>query len=368
LLPRERVPLDWVRAQDDLGFALWRLGERESGTEKLEEAVATFREVLKALTRERTPLDWARTELGLGLVLWRLGGRESGTTKLEEAVVAYREALKELTRERVPFDWAMAEHSLGTALGDLGKRGSGTAKFEEAIIAYREALKERTRERVPLDWATTQNNLGVAFASLGGPASGTAKLEEAVIAYRLWASSRRERSRRKTGTCCRDNVGRSTARCHCSVGASSLRRGACYQHHQLAIRVMSCIKCASRENTPACCGVGNTAALLVDWNTSRFRKMTVAFTVRATGKCSRCMNQSRMPNLSGVVPFCALTATHLESCASASRVPREIVALYPLPPLDNMCDKVVGYIPYKHQKAFEGGDAPCQEISAENGR
>jgi hypothetical protein len=41
------------------------------------------------------PLDWARTQNNLGLVLWRLGERESGTAKLEEAVAAYRDALKE---------------------------------------------------------------------------------------------------------------------------------------------------------------------------------------------------------------------------------------------------------------------------------
>jgi tetratricopeptide (TPR) repeat protein len=184
LLPRERVPLEWAKAQNNLGFTLWRLGERESGTEKLEEAVATFREALKELTRERVPLDWARTEIGLGLVLWRLGRRENGTAKLEEAAIAYREALKEWTRERVPLDWAMAQDSLGTALADVGRRESGTAKLEEAVAAYREALKERTRERVPLDWATTQNNLGTALDDLGRREIGTAKLEEAVAAYR----------------------------------------------------------------------------------------------------------------------------------------------------------------------------------------
>jgi hypothetical protein len=35
-----------------------------------------------------------------------LGERESETGKLEEAVAAYREALKEWTRERVPLQWA----------------------------------------------------------------------------------------------------------------------------------------------------------------------------------------------------------------------------------------------------------------------
>jgi hypothetical protein len=38
--------------------------------------------------------------------LRRRGERESGTARLEEAVAAYRDALKEYTRERVPLHWA----------------------------------------------------------------------------------------------------------------------------------------------------------------------------------------------------------------------------------------------------------------------
>ena len=92
-----------------------------------------------------------------------LGERESGTARLEEAVAAYRAALEERTRERVPLDWAATQNNLGTALRTLGERESGTARLEEAVAAYRAALEERTRERVPLDWAMTQNNLGNAL-------------------------------------------------------------------------------------------------------------------------------------------------------------------------------------------------------------
>jgi tetratricopeptide (TPR) repeat protein len=95
-----------------------------------------------------------------------LGERESGTARLEEAVVAYRDALKEQTRERVPLDWAMTQNNLGLALSTLGARESGTARLEEAVAAYRDALKEGTRERVPLRWAATQNSLETALRLL----------------------------------------------------------------------------------------------------------------------------------------------------------------------------------------------------------
>ena len=68
------------------------------------------------MTRERVPLDWARTQINLGIALGRLGERESGTARLEEAVAAYRAALEEKTRERVPLDWATTQNNLGLAL------------------------------------------------------------------------------------------------------------------------------------------------------------------------------------------------------------------------------------------------------------
>jgi tetratricopeptide (TPR) repeat protein len=124
------------------------------------------------------------TQNNLGNALSRLGERESGTARLEEAVAAYRDALQEWTRERVPLQWAGTQNNLGNALSSLGERESGMARLAEAVAAFRDALQERTRERVPLDWAMTQNNLGNALSSLGERESGTARLEEAVAAYR----------------------------------------------------------------------------------------------------------------------------------------------------------------------------------------
>ena len=134
----------------NLGNALTRLGEHESGTARLEEAVAAYRAALEEQTRERVPLGWAMTQMNLGVALVMLGERESGTARLEEAVAAFRAALEERTRERVPLDWAMTQMNLGDALEMLGERESGTARLEEAVAAYRAALEEQTRERVPL--------------------------------------------------------------------------------------------------------------------------------------------------------------------------------------------------------------------------
>ena len=167
----------------DLGIALATLGERERGTELLEQAVAAFEAALEESTRERVPLEWAATQMNLGNALLSLGQRESGTERLEQAVAAYEAALEERTRERVPLNWATTQMNLGTALLTLGERESGTERLEQAVAAYEAALEEWTRERVPLEWATTQMNLGTALKTLGERESGTERLEQAVAAY-----------------------------------------------------------------------------------------------------------------------------------------------------------------------------------------
>jgi len=72
-----------------------------------------------------------------------LGERESGTTKLEEAVAAYRDALKERTRERVPLEWAISTGDLGVTSMQLAQRKRDAAMAQTAVIeikAARDAL------------------------------------------------------------------------------------------------------------------------------------------------------------------------------------------------------------------------------------
>jgi hypothetical protein len=78
--------------QNNLGAALMSLGQRESGTAKLEEAVAAYREALTELTRERGPLRWAASlaneGLGLMLLAERRGDLDMATTALDQITTA----------------------------------------------------------------------------------------------------------------------------------------------------------------------------------------------------------------------------------------------------------------------------------------
>jgi tetratricopeptide (TPR) repeat protein len=99
-LTRERVPLQWAMTQNNLGNALSILG----GTAHLEEAVDAYRAALSERTRERVPLDWAMTQNNLGSALSTLGERESGTARLEEAVAAFDAGLT-VTETAWPEEW-----------------------------------------------------------------------------------------------------------------------------------------------------------------------------------------------------------------------------------------------------------------------
>ena len=81
------------------------------------------------------------TQNNLGNALSTLGERESGTARLEQAVEAYRAALEEHTRERVPLDWADDPEQPGQRARSLGERESGHGAPGEAVAAYRAALR-----------------------------------------------------------------------------------------------------------------------------------------------------------------------------------------------------------------------------------
>jgi tetratricopeptide (TPR) repeat protein len=141
---------------------------REEGLNKgvnfsLEVAIAIAN---REVSRARGPDQHGTALNDLGIVLQERGERESGTQRLAEAVAAYRAALTERTRERVPLQWAATQNNLGLALATLGERERGTQRLEEAVAAYRAALTERTRERVPLQWAMTQMNLSLVYRAL----------------------------------------------------------------------------------------------------------------------------------------------------------------------------------------------------------
>ena len=102
--------------------ALKRYGGDRGSNVHLVAAIALRRRVLTLASSDR---ERGAARTNLGSALQTLGQRESGTGRLEEAVAGYRAALEEWARERVPLQWATTQNNLGNALLTLGEREGG---------------------------------------------------------------------------------------------------------------------------------------------------------------------------------------------------------------------------------------------------
>jgi tetratricopeptide (TPR) repeat protein len=67
------------------------MGDERGNNPALVQAIESYRAALLLALRTERPLDWATTQNNLGNALQRLGARESGTARLEEAVAALSE-------------------------------------------------------------------------------------------------------------------------------------------------------------------------------------------------------------------------------------------------------------------------------------
>ena len=145
------------------GDRLVEYGYQKGSNVHLVAAIAVRRATLRLAA---TPDEIGDDQNLLGNALSDLGARESGTARLEEAVAAYRATLEEYTRDRAPLDWAAAQMGLGNALWKLAERGSDTTHANEASAAFRAAIEVRTLAANPQAWAAARNNLGAALYDL----------------------------------------------------------------------------------------------------------------------------------------------------------------------------------------------------------
>lgn len=176
-------PQRWALLQNNIGYAFWRLGTRESGPEKLKQAVAAYEAALKIPLRDEEPHFWATLQNNLANALQVLADRESGNETLERAILAYQAALEVRTRKDAPHAWAMTQNDMGNALWTLGLREDGTAKLKEAAAAFEAALEVRNREDDALSWAETQNNLGNTLQMIGERELDFDAMRRAATAY-----------------------------------------------------------------------------------------------------------------------------------------------------------------------------------------
>jgi hypothetical protein len=95
-----------------------------------------------------------------------LGARESGTARLEEAVAAYRAALEERTRERVPLARAYTRENLANGLALIAERTGDRASMTEAVTAMRDAAEIYRQDNISYKLSIIEPRLAELQAAL----------------------------------------------------------------------------------------------------------------------------------------------------------------------------------------------------------
>ena len=71
------MPLDWAMTQNNLGNALWTLGEREESSEKLEYAIKSFTLALATYQSAQVERDLSSIETAIAKAKQRLAELKS---------------------------------------------------------------------------------------------------------------------------------------------------------------------------------------------------------------------------------------------------------------------------------------------------
>lgn len=194
-LRREDDPLDWAQSLNNLGVALWNLGDQEiSDTAKvyLLKSIDALEMALTVYTKDEYSLDWAIVQNNISNSYKSLGeicDQASNKTYLLKAVEVAEAALTVGTRETSPDTWAISQNNLGNALQRLGEMEPGEvgkAYLMRAIQAYEATFEVYTGKSRANDWAGSQNNLAIVYVSLANKADGDeakANMRRGIAAY-----------------------------------------------------------------------------------------------------------------------------------------------------------------------------------------
>ena len=120
---QDEDPEHWSIVQNDLGNALFDLGEMEGGTDRYDEALAVLKGGFKAChlkMGQHSDWDWAHDLYpmivnGIANAHARIGELKGRASDFEDAIYFYRDVLLFVyDREDEPNDWADAQTNLGT--------------------------------------------------------------------------------------------------------------------------------------------------------------------------------------------------------------------------------------------------------------
>lgn len=165
-LRHDQAPLLWRALKLRLGRLAVSLGVAQKDDELLEEAIATYANVLAAWKRGEDETRWLEAEHMISRARATLGRRRNDLSLLERAFNGLNRVFQATDRSRAPLLWAELQDQMGGVLAAMGERYSEPVVIEEAIAAFAAALEERRVENTPLLWARSLANQAEAMLQL----------------------------------------------------------------------------------------------------------------------------------------------------------------------------------------------------------
>ena len=162
--------------------ALYQQGDERGDNTAAQQALTITTQILQQQSRDDAPLQWAGAERNRGLVLTMLGERESGTEHLEEAVSAHSLGAGGANARTGAARLGGTQNNLADALLVTGRPGSGTARLEEAVAAFRAALGGTDARSAAARLGGDANSLGNALDTGERQPKAAQRMEEAVTA------------------------------------------------------------------------------------------------------------------------------------------------------------------------------------------
>jgi len=182
-ISRDREPLAWAEAQNNLGNILAALGQQRRNAELFERAIQCFSNALDEFRQDNSPLEWAGAQYNLGSANQALGRLLEAAKPLKIAVDAYTNALLVWTRDKFPEDWMYTMHQLGATLHMYGRLLKGNRQFQKSVVAYKNALAVLDADNYALALTATHNNLAAVLHHLGESEGNPDRLREAIRSY-----------------------------------------------------------------------------------------------------------------------------------------------------------------------------------------
>lgn len=179
LLQEQGLTAELATAMYYKARAEWGIGMLEAGTDGLEAAVATLRELLTLKPWPRHLLRAVVVSLP-AVILMDIGERRNDPAATAEGAALAREAAA-LARRRIPVECCIAWRNLCHCLAMLGWRTGDETLLEEAVAFGRRACDAIRRAQFPGQWAASHASLGHALGALGELRGDAALLEEALV-------------------------------------------------------------------------------------------------------------------------------------------------------------------------------------------